>query len=611
MIARETKAGLVVSCSFMCLVGVVLYSRLTEKGVAAASTESGPQSALAPPDPTPTPQRTAEARVQPVSGTLPALEPPPNGLQLASNTDTTGTHRVPDAPPAPMAVPTANPEKEKPAAGGPPAVPPPAPPPGGDNNAHANTENKNGAVAAPPAPMTAGHGDTGPAPVGQGNPPAPAPVAAAVPAPDPVHPGGIQGFAVPAPPAGSPSGVPGAPANPAPTPNPAPAPTPSTGGFELSPPPSNHGAGQPPPVPPPTGAAVMPTPAPAPTAMGGFALPETSTAHGTATTPPGAAAGTNPAPAPAPTPTPTALGNPPPAPSMPTPTHDVGAVPPPIAPPSATMPAPAPTPGAGGEGFNVPPPASVPAPAMAMPAPPPVNPASLAPVPAAIPNTQTGAPSPDSNLRSATPPNPAPGNGQLAQATGENRGMLPFGGGSASVVTTPMIAGGYGQVPTQTPQVDSYDEQIHRTRPGDSFAAISQQYYEGSDRYAQALLQFNRNHPMAAPGLAQDPVQLKPEQMVFIPPKRILEKYYASSLTAPAAAQTGPGSMAAASDRFYKVRAGGERFRDIAQRTLRDPERWNEIYQRNLAYNPAFAVPAGTMLKLPGDATIAPEDIPR
>ena len=29
MMTRETKAGLVVSCSFLCLVGVVLYSKLT------------------------------------------------------------------------------------------------------------------------------------------------------------------------------------------------------------------------------------------------------------------------------------------------------------------------------------------------------------------------------------------------------------------------------------------------------------------------------------------------------------------------------------------------------------------------------------------------------
>src|SRR5437879_934528 len=37
---RETKAGLVVSCSFLCLVGVVLFSKLNEKETSGTDSPS-------------------------------------------------------------------------------------------------------------------------------------------------------------------------------------------------------------------------------------------------------------------------------------------------------------------------------------------------------------------------------------------------------------------------------------------------------------------------------------------------------------------------------------------------------------------------------------------
>src|SRR6516165_4895118 len=50
---RETKAGLVVSCSFLCLVGVVLYCKLTGKnpGLPESDATTGP--VTAPDEPTP------------------------------------------------------------------------------------------------------------------------------------------------------------------------------------------------------------------------------------------------------------------------------------------------------------------------------------------------------------------------------------------------------------------------------------------------------------------------------------------------------------------------------------------------------------------------------
>lgn len=76
------------------------------------------------------------------------------------------------------------------------------------------------------------------------------------------------------------------------------------------------------------------------------------------------------------------------------------------------------------------------------------------------------------------------------------------------------------------PQVEAYDELQYKGKPDDTFARISQQFFQ-SDRYAKALQMHNRNHPRATEGILHDPPQLEGQQ-VFIPPLRILEKNYAS-----------------------------------------------------------------------------------
>jgi len=58
--SRETKAGLVVSCSFVCLVAVVLFSKWREKGPSAEATSQA-DLALVPSDPTPVQGNVASA----------------------------------------------------------------------------------------------------------------------------------------------------------------------------------------------------------------------------------------------------------------------------------------------------------------------------------------------------------------------------------------------------------------------------------------------------------------------------------------------------------------------------------------------------------------------
>jgi nucleoid-associated protein YgaU len=174
--------------------------------------------------------------------------------------------------------------------------------------------------------------------------------------------------------------------------------------------------------------------------------------------------------------------------------------------------------------------------------------------------------------------------------------------------------------------VESFDEELYRAKPGDTFPSISQRFYL-SERYAQALLLFNRNHPLAAGSLRQEPPALLPGQPVYLPPARILEKYYGAAINndqtrlAPAAppdAPPQPPSFAspasftapAGNERKYRVRAQGEMLLDIARRTLGTGDRWAEIYQLNPRYDPKEPVPGGTELRLPPDARVDAQDTP-
>ena len=95
--------------------------------------------------------------------------------------------------------------------------------------------------------------------------------------------------------------------------------------------------------------------------------------------------------------------------------------------------------------------------------------------------------------------------------------------------TAPAIGVPASRVPAKPaslgPRVESYDEETYRPRPDDTLASISKHFYQ-SDKYAQALLQFNREHPRAADAIRRDPPALS-GQAVYIPPLHILEKRHA------------------------------------------------------------------------------------
>jgi hypothetical protein len=277
------------------------------------------------------------------------------------------------------------------------------------------------------------------------------------------------------------------------------------------------------------------------------------------------------------------------------------------------------------------------------------------------PNVRLGPPTgglpsnqPISEQQAATP-NPAtslPPSNQVAQGPAPNIS----GPGGVSPYQTSGPTSGNISAPNRTPnaQVDSYDEETYLCKQGDSFAAISTKFYL-NEKYAQALLLFNRNHPRATAGVRQDPPSLAAGQPVYIPPLRVLEKRYATAIpdhasadpqgtqtsanpdkgstalpagpkeiagptggpgysvpdtrnlpSTPTAPRMIPKPSTSPTERVYVVSKNGETFWDISRRTLSNPNRWWEISQLNKQIDPSRPVPVGTPLRMPADARIDP-----
>jgi hypothetical protein len=199
---------------------------------------------------------------------------------------------------------------------------------------------------------------------------------------------------------------------------------------------------------------------------------------------------------------------------------------------------------------------------------------------------------------------------------------LPAGmpvGASVPPITIPASRGGIR--PVAAAQVESFDEEEYRAKAGETFATISMQFYR-TDKYAQALLLFNRNHPLAAIGVRQDPPVLQPGQPVFIPPTSILEKRYGSIIPeltplapariapAPTAERRSNAAPAPSALPQYRVQGEGEMMWEIASRVLKSGERWREIHQLNPALRPELRIAGGTVVTLPADAAVDPAHRP-
>jgi hypothetical protein len=249
------------------------------------------------------------------------------------------------------------------------------------------------------------------------------------------------------------------------------------------------------------------------------------------------------------------------------------------------------------------------------------------------PNVDLLQPAPARRETAGAAPNPAaaPSPSQPIVPVSATDNPRPIG--AMPTATTPPIA-----VPTpggglsarssapSAPQVESYDEEVYRTRAGDTFAKISQSHFN-TDKYDKALERFNVEHPQASDALRQDPSRLEANQLIFIPPAYILEKRYGATLipgykpqadssaavaprTANAAPRTDGNWNATQGFKLYQVKPDGESMWDIARSTLNNPIRWNEIAKLNPNLRPEYRIPGKTQIKLPADARVETASAP-
>jgi hypothetical protein len=171
-----------------------------------------------------------------------------------------------------------------------------------------------------------------------------------------------------------------------------------------------------------------------------------------------------------------------------------------------------------------------------------------------------------------------------------------------------------------TATVMVHDMQSYQVRGGETFASVSQHAY-GSDRYAAALQMYNRDY-----GPNRTVTTLQAGQMVMLPPLQFLQERYASAIgdarsnitnvsVAPVSINppvpmpvpmpnTTPTLPTTDATKTYRVPAEGQLLYAIALQTMGDGNRWSEIYRLNPNLQPLQPVPGGTMLRLPSNAKV-------
>jgi phage tail protein X len=159
---------------------------------------------------------------------------------------------------------------------------------------------------------------------------------------------------------------------------------------------------------------------------------------------------------------------------------------------------------------------------------------------------------------------------------------------------------------------DSYDEDWHTPKSGDTYALISKEYYKTAD-YASALEAYNKDRRRAG------------EAIIRVPPPWVLEEKFPGLVKKPddkPAADPKPGGSnfdpvepgrggsrpapppsvapAGGSNDEYRVTAeAGETIREIARKMYGDPNAWKRIWDANSGIDPTQPIPAGTTLRLP------------
>jgi nucleoid-associated protein YgaU len=182
-----------------------------------------------------------------------------------------------------------------------------------------------------------------------------------------------------------------------------------------------------------------------------------------------------------------------------------------------------------------------------------------------------------------------------------------------------------------------FDEDLYTARNGDTYRAISEQFYYTAN-YERALALYNRDNPYG-PGGRLDPLSLGAGQVVRVPPVRVLERDYGRFIpnlspvpavtvpptgattvpggytgfvggVSPVAGPASPGATSSGGYPMYRVRERGENLTEIARRTLGDSRGWEQIHRLNPQLHPGALIPAGTRIWLPPEARLPADDQP-
>ncbi len=173
----------------------------------------------------------------------------------------------------------------------------------------------------------------------------------------------------------------------------------------------------------------------------------------------------------------------------------------------------------------------------------------------------------------------------------------------------------------ELPKVIGHSDDVHRIEPSQTtFAQLSQRWY-GTDKYADALLEYNRRHLLNRlnTDLQRSPPVLAPNQPIYYPHPNVLESDFAAYIKTPGAparpGSSGPpvvqlspptplsatGNAAADATVAYRVPQTDHVLR-IAQQTLGNMNDWTEIVRLNPSLRTDQPIPAGTVLRLPAKA---------
>lgn len=183
-------------------------------------------------------------------------------------------------------------------------------------------------------------------------------------------------------------------------------------------------------------------------------------------------------------------------------------------------------------------------------------------------------------------------------------------------VQTVMNNNGQGNLdvsrPVPTPG-NTYRERQLPISNTDTFESISKRAY-GTDRYAAALKEYNKNHPAAGPSLSRG--FLQQGETIMIPDQGKLDAMsprssaptsgLGTSLRNQTIQQTGfqsvqpSANIQTAQGATYSVKGNNENFYTIARTLYGNGDRWSEIYELNKdRFQSMDVIPAGTLLTIP------------